>query len=92
MIKKIDDIGRIAIPKEIRRSLKIIGGDSYEIIVNQDKSITLKPYNPQFDKQITSIKEDFLNYCLDNDLKLEENTIHLFDNLVENITNYLNKR
>jgi len=88
MIKKIDDIGRIAIPKEIRRSLKIIGGDSYEIIVNPDKSITLKPYNPQFDKIITSIKEDFINYTIDNNIEVEETTLNLFDELVKNISKY----
>lgn len=88
MIKKIDDIGRIAIPKEIRRSLKIIGGDSYEIIVNSDKSITLKPYNPQFDKIITSIKEDFINYTIDNNIEVDETTLNLFDELVKNISKY----
>ena len=88
MIKKIDDIGRIAIPKEIRRSLKIIGGDSYEIIVNSDKSITLKPYNPQFDKIITSIKEDFINYTIDNNIEVDKTTLNLFDELVKNISKY----
>ena len=88
MIKKIDDIGRIAIPKEIRRSLQIIGGDSFEIIVNSDKSITLKQYKPQFDKQLTSLKEDFLNYATDNSIEVKTETLELFDKLVDNILQY----
>ena len=40
--KKIDDIGRIAIPKDVRRSLRWMGGDEIEIIPNDDGSITLR--------------------------------------------------
>jgi len=89
MIRKIDDIGRIALPKEVRRGLQIMGGDSFEIIVNADKTIVLKPHKPQFDKQITSIKEDLLQYAIDNNLTIEEETLILFDDLVKNITKYI---
>ena len=39
IIKKIDDLGRIAIPKEIRRALRWMGGDEIEISLNDDRSI-----------------------------------------------------
>ena len=42
IIKKIDDLGRIAIPKEIRRSLRWMGGDEIEINLNDDRSINLR--------------------------------------------------
>lgn len=42
IIKKIDDLGRIAIPKEIRRSLRWMGGDEIEISLNNDHSINLR--------------------------------------------------
>lgn len=42
IIKKIDDLGRIAIPKEIRRSLRWMGGDEIEINLNDDRSISLR--------------------------------------------------
>ena len=32
IIKKIDDIGRIAIPRDVRRALRWMGGDEIEII------------------------------------------------------------
>lgn len=44
IIRRIDDLGRIVIPKEIRRNLRIKNGDSLEIFV--DDGIILKKYSP----------------------------------------------
>ena len=44
VVRKIDDLGRIVIPKEIRRTLKINEGDSIEIFVD-DSSVVLKKYS-----------------------------------------------
>jgi AbrB family looped-hinge helix DNA binding protein len=44
IIRRVDDIGRVVIPKEIRRSLKIEEGDPLEIYTERDGSIILKPY------------------------------------------------
>lgn len=44
MVRKIDDLGRIVIPKEIRRQLGIKEGDSLEIFINEDE-IVLRKYN-----------------------------------------------
>lgn len=43
VVRRIDDLGRIVIPKEIRRTLKINEGDNLEIYVTDD-SIVLKKY------------------------------------------------
>ena len=43
IIRRIDDLGRIVIPKEIRRALKIKDGDPLEIFTEHDGSIILKP-------------------------------------------------
>ena len=45
MVRKIDDLGRIVIPKEIRKTLKIREGDSLEIYTS-DGEINLKRYAP----------------------------------------------
>lgn len=45
VIRRIDDLGRIVIPKEIRRSLKIREGDSLEIFV-QDAKVFLEKHSP----------------------------------------------
>ena len=43
VVRRIDDLGRIVIPKEIRRNLKISEGDSLEIFVD-NSDIILKKY------------------------------------------------
>ena len=41
IFRRVDDLGRVVIPKDIRRQLKIEEGDALEIFVNED-SVTLK--------------------------------------------------
>ncbi len=45
IIRRIDDLGRVVIPKELRRSLRIKNGDSLEIFVEHE-DIILKKYSP----------------------------------------------
>lgn len=49
IIRRIDDLGRIVIPKEIRKTLRIKNGENLEIFVNENENIILKKYN-QIDK------------------------------------------
>ena len=49
IIRRIDDLGRIVIPKEIRKNLRIKNGEKLEIFVNENENIILKKHN-QFDK------------------------------------------
>lgn len=44
IVRRIDDLGRVVIPKEIRKSLRIKDGESLEIMVSDDK-IILKKYS-----------------------------------------------
>jgi AbrB family transcriptional regulator (stage V sporulation protein T) len=44
IVRRIDDLGRIAIPKEIRRTLKIREGDPLELWLDNN-AICLKKYN-----------------------------------------------
>ena len=43
--RRIDDLGRIVIPKEIRKNLRIKAGENLEILINDNKNIILKKYN-----------------------------------------------
>lgn len=46
IVRRIDDLGRVAIPKEIRRSMGIKEGDPLEIFINTDNNcICLKKYS-----------------------------------------------
>lgn len=46
IVRRIDDLGRVVIPKEIRRTLRIREGDPLEIFVARDGEIILKKYSP----------------------------------------------
>ncbi len=45
VVRRIDDLGRIVIPIEIRRSMKIRDGDPLEIFVDEDGEVILKKYS-----------------------------------------------
>ena len=50
VVRRIDELGRIVLPKEIRKVLKIKAGDNLEIFMN-DKDIVLSKYNIFDDKK-----------------------------------------
>ena len=46
VVRRIDDLGRIVIPKEIRKTLRIREGDPLEIFTDKEGEIILKKYSP----------------------------------------------
>lgn len=46
IVRRIDDLGRIVIPKEIRRVLRIREGDPLEIFTEKDGEVIFKKYSP----------------------------------------------
>lgn len=46
IVRRIDDLGRVVIPKEIRRTLRIREGDPLEIFTGRDGEVILKKYSP----------------------------------------------
>ena len=46
VVRRIDDLGRIVIPKEIRKTLRIKEGDPLEIFTDREGQIILKKYSP----------------------------------------------
>ena len=56
IIRRIDDLGRIVVPKELRKTLRIKNGDSFEIFVDNE-DIILKKYSP-----MESIEEAAIKY------------------------------
>ena len=49
IVRRIDDLGRVVIPKEIRRTLRIREGDPLEIFTDRDGEVILKKYSPMVD-------------------------------------------
>ena len=94
VIRRIDELGRIVIPKEIRKSLRIKNGESLEVYLDGD-SIILKKFIKKEDVVISTgggiitTKENY------NILKNEENVIFLdasVETIISHLQNERNKR
>lgn len=46
IVRKIDDLGRVVIPKEIRRTMRIREGDPLEIYTDREGEVIFKKYSP----------------------------------------------
>ncbi len=46
IVRRIDDLGRVVIPKEIRRTMRIREGDPLEIYTNTNGEVIFKKYSP----------------------------------------------
>lgn len=66
IVRRIDDLGRVVVPKEIRRTLRIREGDPLEIFTDRDGEIILKKYSPieelgEFAQQFCDAASQILN-------------------------------
>lgn len=50
IVRRIDDLGRVVIPKEIRRTMRIREGDPLEIYTEKDGEVIFKKYSPMGDR------------------------------------------
>ncbi|GBF11397.1 stage V sporulation protein T [Tepidibacillus infernus] len=69
IVRRIDDLGRVVIPKEIRRTLRIREGDPLEIFVDRDGEVILKKYSPigelgDFAKELADSLYENLNHVV----------------------------
>ena len=65
IVRRVDDLGRIVIPKEIRRTLKIREGDLLEIFTGRNREVIFKKYSimnslEEFDFQLISMMEGMI--------------------------------
>lgn len=47
IVRRIDDIGRIVIPKDLRKLLQLEEGQPMEMYIDKEKNLILKKYNPE---------------------------------------------
>ena len=61
IVRRIDDLGRVVIPKEIRRSLGIREGDPLEVYVDNN-GVIFKPYQPwkEMPEQVQDIRDRYV--------------------------------
>lgn len=46
IIRRIDDLGRVVIPKAVRQKVGLAEGDPLEIFIDKDGAVILRKYNP----------------------------------------------
>lgn len=104
IVRRIDDLGRIVLPKEIRKNLKIKEGDMLEIYVQDNGVIMLEKYEPmdnlakiadQYVEVISSITD--LNVCITTDSYVisaagKSKKEFIRKDLSENVINILEER
>ena len=61
IIKKMDDLGRICIPKELRRSLRWMGGDEIEISLSNDGCVFLRRHEDNTVSVLQSLRTEWKN-------------------------------
>lgn len=57
IIRRIDDLGRVIIPREIRRNMRIREGDPLEIFTDSDGSVIFKRYTPIIERDYVKAKQ-----------------------------------
>jgi AbrB family transcriptional regulator (stage V sporulation protein T) len=99
IVRRIDDLGRVVIPKEIRRTLRIREGDPLEIFVDRDGEVILKKYSPiselsDFAKEYADALYDSLGHTIlicDRDSFIAVAGISKKEYMSKNISPYIEK-
>ncbi len=64
IVRRIDELGRVVIPKEIRRTQRIRRGDPLEIFTTGDGEVIFKKYSPMGELSgVTAQYVDVLSKC-----------------------------
>lgn len=61
IVRRIDDLGRVVIPKEIRRTINIREGDPLEIFL-EDGAVMFKKYNPDYRNELITTLQNAADY------------------------------
>lgn len=59
IVRRIDELGRVVIPKEIRRTMKIREGEELEVFTAEDNSLVLKKYSAV--KELNLLAKEYAN-------------------------------
>ena len=74
IIRRVDDLGRVVIPKEIRRTLKIREGDPLEIFLDDNDCVCFKKYSA-----LGSLSEETLRVAQTMALRAFNHQIAIYD-------------
>ena len=96
IVRRIDDLGRIVIPKEIRQNVKIEEGEALEILIGPKGELVLKKLTPE-EKGLTMKDIDtFFKKHIKEDVNINDGYQVGFYNAVKylwgEMSNYLEKK
>lgn len=60
IVRRIDDLGRVVIPREIRRTLSIHDGDPLEIWIDSKDTLCLRKYTVDLRDEIEGLKDQLV--------------------------------
>ena len=58
IIRRIDDLGRVVIPKEIRKTMHIMEGDPLEIFLSDENTVCFKKYNVDTSAELLAMAQN----------------------------------
>lgn len=67
IVRRIDDLGRLVVPREIRHALGIEEGTPFEVFTDYNGSIIFTPYRPMQEEVIAADLEALANFYDGND-------------------------
>ena len=82
IVRKIDDLGRVSIPKEVRKTLGWYSGDEIEMSFNND-SIILRKYLPDYQARAVALKEMLI---LDPEVENKQEILAALDTVISNLS------
>ncbi|MEQ8197187.1 MAG: stage V sporulation protein T [Clostridiaceae bacterium] len=99
IVRRIDDLGRVVIPKEIRRTLRIREGDPLEIFTDREGGVILKKYSPigeltDFSKEYAESLQQSIGHIIliaDKDAFISVSGVTKKDYIERKISNELEK-
>lgn len=63
IVRRVDDLGRVAIPKEIRRTLCIREGEPLEILIEGKDTVCLRKYETNLSNEVDRLEDQIETYC-----------------------------
>ena len=81
IIRRVDDLGRIVIPKEIRRSVGIREGEPLEIFIEGGDTVCFRKYKTNLGDAVEHLRDQIENGCDD----LTYGTLMRIDALLEEV-------
>lgn len=71
IVRRIDDLGRVVIPKEIRRSMRLREGDPLEIYTTREGYVCFRKYSPcenvdgkKIHKAVSALLPEGINFAI----------------------------